>query len=684
MWKSLGPEHIFNGEGYDGSAINVSGRVTHTLITPKTKSIYAGTASGGVWKYIPLKNKWKPLTDSLPVSAIGTLAMYPHNEAVIYAGTGEANVAYRELFIPKKSSMYGDRGKGILKTKDGGNTWQLLGRDIFKEAAFAKIAINPLNPEHILTATTKGLFQSLDAGSTWQLIPFFEAKKTIPVTDVHFTGNTSQAALVSLWGRGIFRITGLQDKKPLWQRLNNGLPVSNTTRIRVAVHPSKKDHLLALFADLNFKLRGLFESEDQGDSWKPVHQTPDLLQGHGFHNMLLAYHPASTDTIYIGGTGDRSKHLSSLYKGVRIDNSWNFRPIGSELHIDLHAITFMPGDPSSFLIAGDGGIWLTNNAGNTWKSLNKGLVITQIMNVTRSRTDKNYILAGAMDNGTLRYTESKTWEHVDHGDGGKVMIHPQNQHKVFNLFFSYYLACSTTKGSRNSFVRINPPIRPVKEFALLCPYDLNPQNADHIILLADRPYLSYDSGKQWQALNFTSERPQEVFTTVTYVNSNLIYAGTSFGRVYRFLKEKHRWKIEKVFDAFQFSDTPAYITAIRPGAEIFSFYITAESSHSNNVWFGKSVKNQPLITPLTNITRYPWFQGDVYDIELYTHKEKGEILFIAGEFGVAEYSCANHTLKPLGKGLPHVPVFDIELNTEYKHITIASFGRGVWELNYDF
>src|SRR5215467_6677560 len=51
---------------------------------------YAGAASGGVWKTTDGGVRWVPVSDSLPVQAIGALAVAPSDPSVVWAGTGEA------------------------------------------------------------------------------------------------------------------------------------------------------------------------------------------------------------------------------------------------------------------------------------------------------------------------------------------------------------------------------------------------------------------------------------------------------------------------------------------------------------------------------------------------------------------------------------------------------------------
>src|SRR5258708_39943056 len=76
-WTSLGPG-------------NVGGRTLALVIDPRSpRTIYAGTADGGIWKTTNAGNSWAPVGDLFPSLAIGSLVMDPHDSNVLYAGTGE-------------------------------------------------------------------------------------------------------------------------------------------------------------------------------------------------------------------------------------------------------------------------------------------------------------------------------------------------------------------------------------------------------------------------------------------------------------------------------------------------------------------------------------------------------------------------------------------------------------------
>src|SRR5580700_11045233 len=78
--------------------------------------VYAGSASGGIFKSEDGGTTWKPVFDDQPVSAIGSLAVAPSNPNIVWAGTGET-------WIRSHISV----GMGAYKSTDAGKTWKLMG-----------------------------------------------------------------------------------------------------------------------------------------------------------------------------------------------------------------------------------------------------------------------------------------------------------------------------------------------------------------------------------------------------------------------------------------------------------------------------------------------------------------------------------------------------------------------------
>src|SRR5260370_42106973 len=61
-------------------AVDENGKIT----------VFAGSASGGVWKSINGATTFKPVFDREPVQSIGAVTIAPSNHKIIWVGTGES------------------------------------------------------------------------------------------------------------------------------------------------------------------------------------------------------------------------------------------------------------------------------------------------------------------------------------------------------------------------------------------------------------------------------------------------------------------------------------------------------------------------------------------------------------------------------------------------------------------
>src|ERR1044071_2031119 len=67
----------------------VGNRVASIAGVPGDPSTYyAGAASGGIWKTTDGGLRWEPVADSMPVAAIGALAVALSDANIVWAGTG--------------------------------------------------------------------------------------------------------------------------------------------------------------------------------------------------------------------------------------------------------------------------------------------------------------------------------------------------------------------------------------------------------------------------------------------------------------------------------------------------------------------------------------------------------------------------------------------------------------------
>ena len=215
-WESKGP-------------INVGGRITDLVLDPSNVfTIYAGTASGGIFKSTDIGGSWTPIFDEEGAMSIGNLAIDPQNPQTLYAGTGEANGSFDSAAFP---------GDGIYKTTDGGNSWENMGLENTEH--IGRIVIDPQNTERIYVAAAgtlygksndRGVYRSDNGGEDWEQVLFISDSTAIidlainpDNPDIIFAASWER--LRYPWGRiyggptsGIYRST---DRGETWTKLTN-------------------------------------------------------------------------------------------------------------------------------------------------------------------------------------------------------------------------------------------------------------------------------------------------------------------------------------------------------------------------------------------------------------------------------------------------------------------------------
>src|SRR5258708_37617074 len=118
----------------------MSGRITAIEgVNADGKTIYVGSAGGGVWKTTNAGASFTPVFDKY-CQSIGAIAIDQKSPNAVYVGTGESNM--------RNSVSIGD---GLYKTNDGGDNWTKIGLDSTEH--ISKIIIDPINSDVIYVAS---------------------------------------------------------------------------------------------------------------------------------------------------------------------------------------------------------------------------------------------------------------------------------------------------------------------------------------------------------------------------------------------------------------------------------------------------------------------------------------------------------------------------------------------------
>ncbi|MCP4147447.1 MAG: hypothetical protein GY757_06825, partial [bacterium] len=347
-WVSLGP--VQRGQ------IMGLGRINCMAFDPQNNDIiWIGSPTGGLWKSENGGQTWGNLTDHLPNLGVSDIIIHPENSDIIYFATGDKGRA---------SSL----STGVMKSLDGGLTWELTGLNHGLEDQYLinKLGVHKSKTDILLAATNHGIYKTIDAGTTW------EKKLDGDFYDLEICTNCSCTWYASKSGDGVYKSTDAGDN---WTRLSVGLPApsSNIGRIALAVCDSSPDSVYAVysqeFAGIGWEwgLYGIYRSMDGGNTWSLQANSPNMLGwdttgmdsgGQGGYALVFEVDPEDVDEVYVG----------SVHLWRSADGGENWLCItgsggGAAVHVDHHDFAFLPGNPDTMFSANDGGLYKTEHSG---------------------------------------------------------------------------------------------------------------------------------------------------------------------------------------------------------------------------------------------------------------------------------------------------------------------------------
>src|SRR5499433_3478746 len=371
----------------------VGNRVASIAGVPGDPSIYyAGAASGGVWKTTDGGGHWTPVSDSMPVAAIGALAVAPSDPSIVWAGTGEA-------WAIRDSDVIGD---GIYKSMDAGKTWVHAGLD--ETGRIGRIIVHPTNPDIAFACAIgrstgpqqeRGVFRTTDGGQHWERVLFVD--ENTGCSGLSMDAKNSRTLFAGTWqvemhpwsmlgggaGSGLYVS---RDGGTKWTKIEApGLPRSPLGKIDVAVAPTDSNRVYALIQTND--QGSVWRSDDGGSSWRVVNWSRELIGRAGYY-IHLAVSPANADEILVSN--------SSFFQSVDGGQTFRSVPWGG----DNHDIWWDPKNPDRFVITHDAGLSITTQHG---RSIQYGVLpIGQMYHVAVDDRVPYYIYANMQDDGTMR------------------------------------------------------------------------------------------------------------------------------------------------------------------------------------------------------------------------------------------------------------------------------------------
>lgn len=511
-WTEMGPVGINSLQDQV-----VSGRVNSLAVDPRNNSVlYAASAGGGVWKSVNRGNRWTPLTDDLPALSSGAVAVDPFTGDVWY-GTGELNFC-RDCYY----------GAGVYRSGDGGSSWTRVNPDAFLTSPTSLIAFDRRRQGTIFIGRSTALWKTSDNGLTWRVvlrgaITDFAANPT--------DSNIVYAAVGNFNGgpeNGIFRST---DGGENWVRLSDGLPEgSSMGRVSIATSTTDPSLLYALVVRAtDFNFYGFFRSLNGGTSWEQIGNLPaDMFLedglGQGFSNLLVRTDPRNPGVVYAGG--------SKLWKSADFGTSWDDVSTPGRLPEDPHDLIFDPGDPATFYVVGDSGVFRSSDGGRTFTGLNQTLGVGLVQSVALHPTNAGLAIGATQDNGNALYAGSLRWEQSREGDSGTVFFDRSNPQTVYTVARRNSLRRSLDGG--RTFQLIANGIDGNDRVQFYPPFIPDPQQPATLYFGTYRLWRSTNRGDLWTPISgdLTGSGTATISAlAVAPTDSRVLYAGTSNGRV---------------------------------------------------------------------------------------------------------------------------------------------------------
>ena len=208
-----------------------SGRITDFAVPQgQSQTYYVATASGGLWKTEDGGISFKPIFDQYGNMSMGNIEVAPSDPNIVYAGTGEAMHA--------RSSAHGN---GMWKSTDAGKTWKHIGLE--DSHYIPKLIIDPKNPDIVYVAVEgklysnlmdcqRGLYKTTDGGETWDLVLDLKdrgvgdfvidpADSDIVIAGAYKTYRRAWTFIDRQPSNHFYKTT---DGGKTWKKLTNGLP----------------------------------------------------------------------------------------------------------------------------------------------------------------------------------------------------------------------------------------------------------------------------------------------------------------------------------------------------------------------------------------------------------------------------------------------------------------------------
>lgn len=518
-WESMGP-------------VNISGRMLCVAVNPQNPlSIWSGSAGGGLWKSSSAGagiSAWESVRTGFPVKAVTAIAIHPQDTMIMYLGTGEVynyQAAGTGNVVWKTRGTY---GVGILKSTDGGVTWtKALDWQYGALRGVNEILFDPMDPNKIYAATTEGVYLSPNQGDNW-----FKMLNKKMVTDLIIHPQKpgwmiAAAGNLNHPDEGIYLST---DGGGVWTQLSPGVEYQG--KVRLAIHPAHPDTVFASVGYVENAPTELLYSDDFGATWN-LAGDEKFTYGWFAHDLQVS----TSGEVICAGADVWTFDLASDHFTKRSDWTTGFvgtiqpgTPDGPPtfVHQNIHQISADPSQPQRYYFATDGGIYCTDDGGQTFINRNGGLQTAQFYpGVSSDPVDSTFFLGGMQNNGLGIYEGTEVWRKALQGEGGYTAIDPRSGINIFAG--SSWMKTYQSANRGLSFTGLSIPAQTGISSNFIAPFVMAPGDPDRMYFGGRSFYRSDDMGAQVvEVSNGDLDSGRKVISiAVSHQNSDKVYVSTS-------------------------------------------------------------------------------------------------------------------------------------------------------------
>ncbi len=657
--------------------LNVGGRISDIEIPiDDAETYYVGAASGGIFKTIDAGENWIPIFDDQEMLSIGDIEISKNNTNIIWVGTGEVNAGGGSLAYD---------GNGIYTSDDAGLTWEAKGLPAV--GSVGKVLIDPNDDQTIFVGAmgplfrkdvNRGVYRTTDGGNTWE--QRLLVSDSTGIIDMAIHPNDGNIVYAASWerirrpnnrqyGGETSRIYRSQDGGENWSELTNGLPSDPNSkgRISIDISQSNPNVLYAFYTDKVGNVEGTFKTIDGGDSWVEVNS---ISNGTSYHWWFGG--------IFVDPTDENIIYNSGFVMDKSIDGGLTWSSTFPNVHVDQHAMAFNSLVPGEVLVGNDGGLYVSNNDGNS-SIKNNTLPITQFYRFHVDAQNQDKVYGGTQDNNTIRTQTGSLndWQAIYGGDGFQPIVDPTNTNVIYALSQRGNLGKSTNNG--NSF---NGALNGIPggdtnnwDTALV----LDPNDSQTLYYGTQKIYKTTNAAGNWTAISpDLSNGPHTGnldFGTVTSISvssldSNVIYAGTDDGNVWVTEDGGGNWT--KVSD-----DLPnRWVTKVLASREELNTVYVTFSGYRYGEDNGHVYKSTDLGENWTNISI------TLPDIPVNDIEQDGYgNLFLGTDIGVLSSLDDGENWESFGENMPSVVITDLFIHEASEYLYAATYGRSSYKID---